>query len=152
MTNPKPRYFARQKGGGGTFGLNVRDVIYERPLSPDHLKFKCYRSVNFQRPYVCNICPDKGFAGLKPYREHMNVHSGEKPNKCKFCDARFSHTSNMYAHLKICKKDDKAKPKVEPSTPKTKKRLSKPTPNSTPEPEAKAKKKKKQINAPAVLV
>jgi hypothetical protein len=66
----------------------------------------------------------------------MNIHSGEKPNKCKFCEACFSHTANMYAHMKICKKvetADKPKPKKRNNRPKLspkpkKKILEKPMP------------------------
>ena len=61
--------------------------------------FICYQ------PHQCSICdPPRGFHILKSYREHMNIHTNERPYKCHVCNAGFNCESNMFAHIKTTHK------------------------------------------------
>ncbi len=47
----------------------------------------------------CEVCvPAKGFHTKTNLREHMNVHSNERPHKCKFCGVGFNSAGNRFAH------------------------------------------------------
>ena len=49
--------------------------------------------------FQCDLCdPPKGFHTRTNLREHMNVHSNERPHKCKFCGAGFNSAGNRFAH------------------------------------------------------
>ena len=50
-------------------------------------------------PYVCKICM-KGFTVKPKYLAHMNIHTGEKPHSCRFCDRTFSDPSNCSKHMR----------------------------------------------------
>ena len=50
-----------------------------------------------QKKYKCDLC-GKGFITNNKLSEHMNVHTGEKPHKCKFCSACFASKANTIKH------------------------------------------------------
>ena len=56
------------------------------------------------KKYKCDIC-GKGFPTNQHFKDHRNIHTGEKPYKCKFCSTCFasSGTRNMHqkSHLGI---------------------------------------------------
>ena len=51
----------------------------------------------YDRKFKCDIC-GKGFRNNGLLKEHNNTHTGAKPFKCQFCDARFGNKSNKYHH------------------------------------------------------
>ena len=63
---------------GKLFGAKVMKRHIEAAHTPDD-----------QKKYKCDICC-KGFAAKQRLEEHKNVHTGEKPHKCKFCSALFA--------------------------------------------------------------
>ena len=56
--------------------------------TPDHLM-----------PFVCKFenCT-KGFVFKGALEQHMNIHLGIKPHKCKYCDAAFADIGNKRMH------------------------------------------------------
>ena len=60
--------------------------------------------------YKCDIC-SKGFPTNQHFKDHRNIHTGEKPYKCKFCSTCFasSGTRNMHqkSHLGIKRNSSK---------------------------------------------
>ena len=51
------------------------------------------------KPFVCKIC-GKGFAKIKMFETHMNIHTGAKPHKCKYCGRGFADLANTKMHEK----------------------------------------------------
>ena len=47
----------------------------------------------------CDVC-GKGFNDMCPFKDNKNIHTGEKPYKCKFCSACFASAGNHAAHIR----------------------------------------------------
>ena len=50
-----------------------------------------------QKKYRCDTC-GKGFTNNQRLSEHLNVHTGEKPFKCKFCPTCFASKGTHAMH------------------------------------------------------
>ena len=70
----------------------------------DHMKLS--HTPNDQKRYRCDTC-GKGFMETQKLSDHINVHTGEKPYKCKFCSSCFAsngtHALHERSHLKKMK-------------------------------------------------
>ena len=54
-----------------------------------------------QKPVKCPICvPVRGFINERKLAEHLNVHTGKKPFKCKQCGAAYASEGNRNAHVR----------------------------------------------------
>ena len=49
------------------------------------------------KKYKCDIC-GKGFPTNQHFKDHKNIHTGEKPHKCKFCSTSFASASTRNMH------------------------------------------------------
>jgi len=47
----------------------------------------------------CGYC-EKTFSSNSALKQHMPVHTGEKPYACTMCEARFTQSSSLYKHVK----------------------------------------------------
>ena len=54
-------------------------------------------SAHEDRRHRCHLC-GKGFIYPHKLQEHLNTHTGDKPFKCKFCNAAFASSSNKRMH------------------------------------------------------
>ncbi len=71
------------------------------------LYFSDWPSGSFGRPVpgfhstrrMCSLC-GKSFRQQRDLRDHMNVHTGEKPYKCSMCGKGFTQEINMKSHLR----------------------------------------------------
>ncbi|XP_034720022.1 zinc finger protein 408-like [Etheostoma cragini] len=71
-----------------------------RPSLRIHRLLHCSRVVYTQRPKVrCKVCP-KLLANSGSLRNHMKIHTGEKPHICQHCGKCFSQKGNLEAHLR----------------------------------------------------
>ena len=52
---------------------------------------------NNKKKFKCEIC-DKGFSESHRLKDHMNIHTGEKPYKCKYCSNCFASRGNQRMH------------------------------------------------------
>lgn len=83
-------------------------------LSRDPLHFKCNHCDRYNtdkvnnmishlqahfKEYECDQCQHK-FATAKQLRAHYTTHTGDKPEKCKYCGKVFSTKNNLRIHLK----------------------------------------------------
>ena len=49
------------------------------------------------KKYKCDIC-GKGFPTNQHFKDHKNIHTGEKPHRCKFCSSSFASASTRNMH------------------------------------------------------
>ena len=50
-----------------------------------------------EKDHRCDVC-NKGFSSKIVLKDHMNIHTGEKPYKCKFCSSCFASRGNHAMH------------------------------------------------------
>lgn len=53
------------------------------------------------RPHPCHFC-NKVFPFKSILRNHLRIHTGEKPFACRVCGRTFNHCSNYYKHERSC--------------------------------------------------
>ena len=51
------------------------------------------------RKNKCEIC-GKGFSTNQSLRDHVNIHTGERPYACKICGKKFASSGNKQMHLR----------------------------------------------------
>lgn len=58
-----------------------------------------------ERPYVCPYCP-KSYRAKKNLDKHIPNHTGEKPYKCKYCPESYKDQNILRNHYNTVHKDD----------------------------------------------
>lgn len=51
--------------------------------------------------YTCDVC-GREFGRKDQYTGHVNMHSGQQPFKCRFCNRGFAYQTNCTRHEKKC--------------------------------------------------
>ena len=54
---------------------------------------------NNEMKHKCSFC-GKHFLTRQTFKDHVNIHTGEKPHVCKFCGATFASRGNLRMHEK----------------------------------------------------
>ena len=70
-------------------------VMVGRRKMPRHIREK--HTAMDDRKFKCGTC-GKGFTSNAKLKDHTNIHTGEKPYKCKFCNACFASIGNHAMH------------------------------------------------------
>ena len=72
---------------------------------------------NSELELKCKFC-GKGFVSNQRLKDHVNIHTGEKPYMCNFCGAAFASQGNWRMHQKTVhlghKRGQKNLTKVDP--------------------------------------
>ena len=70
----------------------------ETPLRITYrVAFKCVFSL--QHSFICDVC-QKGFNNRQSFRDHQNIHTGDKPHKCTYCPAAFASIGTARGHIR----------------------------------------------------
>ena len=56
-----------------------------------------YHTANEDKKYKCPTC-GRGFTDKYARNDHINVHTGERPHKCKYCPATFASQGTLGTH------------------------------------------------------
>jgi len=73
-------------------GLSISYVYLRRHMLLKH-------SDSSALPFQCTIC-NKGFLGKMKFKNHMNIHTGERPYSCRFCERTFGDNANCIKHMR----------------------------------------------------
>ncbi|KAM9861105.1 uncharacterized protein ACBR49_003465 [Aulostomus maculatus] len=72
-----------------------------RPSLRIHRLLHCSRLIYTQSPKLqCTLCP-KLLANTGSLKNHMKIHTGEKPHVCQHCGRCFSQKGNLDSHLRV---------------------------------------------------
>jgi len=52
-----------------------------------------------KKAFYCEMCK-KGFISKDKFQDHMNIHTGETPHQCHFCERKFKDKSNRNKHIR----------------------------------------------------
>uniref|UniRef100_A0A915D125 Uncharacterized protein n=1 Tax=Ditylenchus dipsaci TaxID=166011 RepID=A0A915D125_9BILA len=80
--------------------LNIAALLNfheQRTPSSESMDNSFNNSVN-ERKFKCASCP-KAFKFKHHLKEHIRIHSGEKPFECRHCLKRFSHSGSYSSHM-----------------------------------------------------
>ena len=69
------------------------------PVSVMNEHIRAQHTSNKDKRHKCDVC-GKGFNDMGPFKDHKNIHTGEKPYKCKYCSACFASGGNHRQHEK----------------------------------------------------
>ena len=69
------------------------------PVSVMNEHIRAQHTSNKDKRHKCDVC-GKGFNDMGPFKDHKNIHTGEKPYKCKYCSACFASRGNHRQHEK----------------------------------------------------
>lgn len=103
-TKPKPAAAAKRKSvASGSRRLHACTWCPKKFVTTGHLK-QHVRIHTGDRPFKCTWC-EKAFAQCGDLKRHERIHTGEKPFECKTCGKAFAQCGNLKKHERIHTRD-----------------------------------------------
>ncbi|MEE6499233.1 hypothetical protein FKM82_003368 [Ascaphus truei] len=100
--NRRTSLLIHRKNSCAPASRNTR-TLFQCPLCKKELSNSCslrnhMRVHTGERPFTCPYC-SKGFRQKSNLRIHLRLHTGEKPYKCQYCDDAFPQLPELRRHL-----------------------------------------------------
>ena len=79
---------------------NIPCEYCDKKFSMNYLLKEHLRIHTGEKPFSCDIC-NKAFSQLSSLRIHKKVHAGVKPYSCEYCSKSFVHKCQLVTHTRI---------------------------------------------------